>query len=180
MQAIRDVGRRVAMMLARGVLAAVSDGGGLQGLRLRLLADEEKDGIERVQQYGLTSVPLAGAEAVIVFLGGNRDHGLVVAVDDRRYRLRGLRGGEVALYDDLGQSVHLTRDGIVIRGAGRPVTLTDAPTVRLETARLEVTGDVIDRCDGGGLSMRAMRAVYDAHTHPETGAVTRDPGQKMK
>jgi phage gp45-like len=36
-------------------------------------------------------------------------------VDDRRYRLRGLAAGEVALYDDQQQVVILSRDGVEIR-----------------------------------------------------------------
>ncbi|WP_431477838.1 phage baseplate assembly protein domain-containing protein [Massilia eburnea] len=58
---------------------------------------------------GFTSVPKPGAEGVVVFVGGNRDHGLVIAVEDRRFRLKGLASGEVAIYDDQGQKVHLTR-----------------------------------------------------------------------
>lgn len=111
---LEDLRRRVAMALARCVVAAVNDGAKLQGLQIKLLAGEAKDGVERFQQYGLTAHPHPGAEGVAVFVGGNRDHGLVLAVDDRRYRLRGLAQGEVALYDDQGQKVHLTRDGIVI------------------------------------------------------------------
>jgi phage gp45-like len=39
-------------------------------------------------------------------------HPIVLVVGDRRYRLKNLQDGEVAIYDDLGQKVHLTRDGI--------------------------------------------------------------------
>ncbi len=38
-------------------------------------------------------------------------------MSDRRYRLKGLQTGEVAVYDDQGQSVTLTREGIVVDGA---------------------------------------------------------------
>ena len=33
----------------------------------------------------------------MVFTGGNRSHGALVVVGDRRYRLKGLKEGEVAL-----------------------------------------------------------------------------------
>jgi phage baseplate assembly protein V len=128
MQVLRDVARRVQMMLARAVLAGVSDAGGLQVLQLRLMAEEVKDGVERVQQYGLTSVPHAGAEAVVLFAGGNRDHGIVVAIDDRRYRLRGLANGEVALYDDQGQSIVLRRDRIEVTA---PRVVINSPSISM-------------------------------------------------
>jgi len=109
-----DLRSKVRLMVGRAILLAIGDAGAIQTAQAALLADETHDDMERVQEYGFTSVPLPGAEAVAVFPGGNRDHGLIIAVEDRRYRLRGLAGGEVALYDDQGQKVHLTRDGIVI------------------------------------------------------------------
>lgn len=101
--------RRVMLMVGRAVLRAVNDDAKLQALKIELLADEVKDGTERFQEYGFTSHPHDGAEAVTVFMGGNRDHGLVIAVDDRRYRLKSLKQGEVALYTDEGQRLHLRR-----------------------------------------------------------------------
>jgi len=107
LQPLRD---RVMLMVARGVLKLVNDAGGLQTAQIGLLEDELRDKVERVQDYGLTSNPLPGAEPVVLFVGGNRDHGLIIKVDDRRYRLKGLKSGEVALYTDEGDFIHLKRD----------------------------------------------------------------------
>lgn len=63
-------------------------------------------------------------------------------VADRRYRLQGLAAGEVALYDDLGQKVHLTRGGIVIDGAGLPMTIQNTPHLTADTAQFTLTGDL--------------------------------------
>jgi len=156
---------KVQLMVGRAILSAVSDGAAIQTVQARMLADEVLDDVERIQQYGFTSVPLPGAEGVVVLVGGNRDHGLVIATDDRRYRLTGLPGGEVAIYDDLGQKVHLTRTGIVVNGAGHPVTITNTPAVRMETTLL-VTGDIKDNCDGAGKTMAAMRSIFNGHGHP--------------
>lgn len=108
-----DLKNRILGMFTRFVLTASSDGAGLQKIRFTGLADEEQDEIERFQQYGFTGNPLPGAEGLAAFVGGNREHGYVIAVDDRRYRIH-VEGGEVAVYDDLGQVVHLKRDGIEI------------------------------------------------------------------
>lgn len=120
----REMQRRVMNALARAVVTQVLDEGGLQRLQVSLLTDETKDGVERFQQYGLTSHPHDGAEAVTLFVGGNRDHALVIAVDDRRYRLKGLKAGEVALYDDQGQKIVLHRDRIEVT-APKVVVLSD-------------------------------------------------------
>lgn len=103
--------KRIANMVARAVVRLVNDDDGVQVLQLDLLAGETRDEIERFQNYGFTSRPLDGAEAAVMFVGGRRDHGVVVAVDDRRYRLKGLEGGEVAMYTDEGDSIRLNRGG---------------------------------------------------------------------
>ncbi|EFB6788059.1 hypothetical protein FPG81_19955 [Escherichia coli] len=89
-------------------------------------------------------------------------------VSDRRYRLKGLQTGEVAVYDDQGQSVTLTREGIVVDGAGKTITFRNAPRARFEMD-LEVTGQVKDLCDSGGTTMSAMRLAYNGHRHRENG-----------
>lgn len=109
--------RRLSNMMARGTVAAVNAASKMQALQVRLLAGEVKDGIEHFEPYGFTSHPKTGAEAIGLFFDGDRSHGIVVVVADRRYRLTGLQEGEVALHDDQGQKVHLTRDGILIHTA---------------------------------------------------------------
>lgn len=82
-----------------------------------------------------------------MFLDGDRSHGIVLVIADRKYRMKGMREGEVSIKDDLGQSVHLTRDGIVVKGAGLPMLFEDTPSitfkadsfVRFETPRVEAT-----------------------------------------
>lgn len=66
-----------------------------------------------LQPYGLQSAPLEGASAVQVAVGGDAGSLVTILVHDRRYTIA-LAAGEVALIDDLGQKVHLTRTGIVI------------------------------------------------------------------
>jgi len=180
-KAMAPLARRIRLMAARAILTLIDDATRMQGLQVKLLDGEVCDNVDRVQQYGFTSVPLPGAEGIYLALGGSRDHGVVIVADDRRYRLKALAGGEVALYDDLGQKVHLTRSGIIIDGAGLPITITNTPKVRMETPLLEVTGEIEDRCDSDGVTMEGMRQTYNIHTHPENdgGGPTDDPIQKM-
>jgi phage baseplate assembly protein V len=97
------------MTTTRGRMALVDDKKKLQQVQVELLADETKDNVERFQQYGFTSVPLEGAEVLCSFLGGGRDHGVVLAIDDRRYRLTEMKAGDVALYTDESTRIVLTR-----------------------------------------------------------------------
>ena len=182
---------KVQLMIGRAILSAISDSGRVQTVQAQLLAGEVQDDVERIQQYGYTSVPLPGAEGVVVFVGGNRDHGLVIATEDRRYRLVGLEGGEVAIYDDLGQKVHLTRNGIVIDGAGLPITIQNAPSATMDIPLVTITGSLKvnhsivadgDVSDQGTKSMAAMRTSYNGHAHVENnvgGGLTNSPNHSM-
>jgi phage gp45-like len=140
-----------------------------------------KENVEHLEPYGFTSAAQDGAEAVMLFPGGDRSHGVAVVVADRRYRLKGLVRGEVAIYDDQGQSVTLTRAGIVVNGGGKPIIFTNAPKARFEMD-IEATGEIKDLCDGAGKTMSAMRTTYNGHTHKENGdggGTTDPPNQPM-
>jgi phage baseplate assembly protein V len=142
--------RRVNNMVSRVVLNAITDTGGLQKVKLTALAEEELDNIDRVQEYGFTSNPKAGAEGVALFVGGYRDHGIIIAVDDRRYRLKPLASGEVAIYTDEGDYVWLKRSGQVRVKAGTKVTV-EAPDAEF-TGNVKVDGnlEVVGNSDTGG------------------------------
>ncbi len=173
--------RRLRLMVARAVVTAINDAGKIQSAQVKLLDGEVRDGVEILHQYGFTSIPPGKREGLYFSVGADRDHGVMICVADREFRLKAIAPGEAALYDDLGQKVHLTRDGIVIDGATLPITLTNTPKVRMETPLLEVTGEIKDRCDSDGKTMESMRTVYDSHTHHENDAngETAVPTQKM-
>lgn len=165
---LSPVWRRMRLLVSRGVLKLADDSVGLQNVQVTLLG-ESPAWAERFQEYGITSVPHDGAEAVVTAVGGARAHLVAIAVDDRRYRMTSLKTGEVAIYDDLGQSVHLTREGIVIKGAGLPLAFVDCPVVTMD-GDLEVAGEVRDHAS----TMQAMRDTYNAHNHGGAG-----PNQEM-
>lgn len=156
---------RLLMTIGRGRITTVNDAGNVQMLQVRLGQDEVRDTTPRLAEYGLTSVPPVGTDAIVIFIGGDRSTGVAVATGNQAARPKGLAVGEVAIYDDQGQMVHITRAGITIKGAGKPVTIQDTPKVRMITGRLEVTGDIIDRCDAQTCTMKGMRDVYNSHTH---------------
>jgi phage baseplate assembly protein V len=127
---LRRLSVRLAGLVSRAVVKRVDDGKKRQLVQAGLLEGETRDGLEHFQPYGFTSVPLAGAEGVALFVGGERDHGLVVAVDDRRYRLTGLENGEVALYTDEGDKLVIKRGGTIEVTAATKVVVT-TPLVEL-------------------------------------------------
>lgn len=89
---------RVLLMIGRAVILAAENTADGQRLRLGLLAGEETESVEQMQEFGFASRPPKGAEALAVFLGGDRAAGMVVATEDPRFRPWGLEPGEVAIY----------------------------------------------------------------------------------
>jgi phage baseplate assembly protein V len=149
------IANRVRMMIGRAIIGLVNDATKAQEVQIELLDEEIQDDAERYGNYGFTSVPHAGAEAVVVCVGGLRSHGIVIATEDRRYRLTGLADGEVAIYDDLGQKVHLGRDGIYIETDQKVTVNADSVEVNAETVAVTaesvtVTSDTINLGGSGG------------------------------
>lgn len=110
--------QRVGNLFARGVLRLIDSAGGAQKLQVEMQPGELLNNVEHLEPYGFTSRPFAGAEVAGLSVGGDRNRIVVVMVADRRYRLKALAAGEMAIYDDQGQKVHLKRNGIYIEAAG--------------------------------------------------------------
>lgn len=133
---IREIGNRVMMMFARGVLRSVNDSNGRQQLQVELLKGELRDGVERMQNYGFTSHP-KGGDVAVAFIGGNREQGIVLIADDRRYRIS-LEPGEVAIYDDLGNKIELLRDMVKVTAVLK--VQVDAPAGEFNIDELDING----------------------------------------
>ena len=150
--------RRMRLMIGRAVLAAAADDGkGIQLVQVKLLDGEVADGVERMQNYGYTSVPLAGAEGVMACVSGDRNHGIVVVMDDRRYRLKNLQPGEVALYTDEGDTIVMKRGRKIEVTAGAEITAT-APVVKVEAStKVTLTTPLVEMTQdlsvGGSISV---------------------------
>jgi phage gp45-like len=115
----------------------------MQTMNFDGMNSEGRNAVERVQGYGMSSMPLPrdeeeggqqdgggnggggvggdgekakgpAAEGIALFLGGQRNHPVVIAVDDRRHRPMGLKPGENAQYDDQGQMTLLRRGGLFL------------------------------------------------------------------
>lgn len=91
---------------------------------------------EYMQHYGFTSRPLAGAEAVIINEG---NHILMIASDDRRYRI-GIEAGEVCLYTDEGDHIRFKRGKEILVKTGHKLTVEATDAVDIDTAMGTIDG----------------------------------------
>ncbi|WP_282265917.1 phage baseplate assembly protein V [Stenotrophomonas sp. PS02298] len=177
-----NIPNKLRLMISRAVVALIDDARQVQELQLEMLDEEARAKSERFQQYGFTSVPLPGAEAIVVAVGGSRSHMVALAVDDRRYRKRDLAPGEVSLYSHEGDYVLFKNGRIVEVRAGTSLRV-DAPNA-VYTGNLHVEGNIT--CDGDisdkSGSMQEMRATFNGHDHGgiQGGtANTAKPNQEM-
>jgi phage baseplate assembly protein V len=136
---------RVRGMIGRAIVRLIDDTAMLQALQIDILDDETQDDVERFQSYGLSAHPHPDAEAIVLCAGGLRSHAIVIAVDDRRYRLKGLQEGEVGLYDDLGNVILLGREAISITAVQKievtaPQAVVTADSVLVDSADVKLGG----------------------------------------
>lgn len=140
--AIERLYRRILMAVGRGRIKTGTDDGPVQIQQVRLGQFETFDNLPRLAEYGLNSMPPPESDAVLLFVGGNRSNGVIIATGNQTYRMRSLKPGEVSISDNLGQSVHLTQAGIVVNGGGLPLLVHNTPEVTLDTAMVRATGSM--------------------------------------
>lgn len=188
---IDPVKRRLQMVASRAIINLVNDAGKIQLVQASMLATELQDNIERFQEFGFTSVPLPGAQAVVICMGGNRAHPIIVAVDDPKYRKLGLQGGETAIYNSHGDYILLKKTGEIQIVCSTKVSVT-TPLAEFSSnvtidGNLLVDGNIVtvgsvlapggvsasatppvpgELTDGVG-EMSGLRTIYNSHTHVE-------------
>lgn len=104
--------RRLRLIADRAIVTLVNDALQRQNLQLKVLADEGADDVERFQNYGHTSVPPAGSEAIVLGLGGARAGLVAIAVEHKGVRPKDLEAGDSCLYHLEGHNLTLHKDGL--------------------------------------------------------------------
>jgi phage baseplate assembly protein V len=121
---------RIDNVLARAIVRLVGDSSSRQTAQLEVTKGELLDDVPRMQNYGFTGVPPAqGTDATVVFLGGDRNEPIIVAMENRQFRLVGLESGEVAIYDNLGNVIKLGQDQVEVAAVTKLVGT--APIIEL-------------------------------------------------
>ncbi|UXC35166.1 phage baseplate assembly protein V [Cupriavidus gilardii] len=197
----RDVDARIKRAVGairqtfRGVIGRVNSSPAVQLVQAEGLAGEALQDNELMQHYGLTSNPPPGTMAVIVPVGGKTSHGIIIATEHGQYRLKGLKSGEVALYTDEGDAVHLRRGRVVEVTTDifrvNASTMVDFNTPKVRAAKevlaegkmtgkggLEVSGGDGTKVNGSlhaTVDVTASNVSLVNHRHVENGTTTDPP-----
>lgn len=162
---LEAIGARVRMLVGRGRIRTGDDAGGVQKQQVQMGGTETGDNRARVAEFGFTSMPPPGTDAVVVFLGGDRSAGVIVATNHQESRPRNLKAGETAIYSLDGKIVYLSAAGIRIDAKGQPVDISNASVVTVDATLLRCTGDIQDNFETNPHTMAEMRQIFNSHDH---------------
>lgn len=124
----------------RGVINTVNSSAGIQLVQLSGVMGETLQAVEIFQHLGFTSVPLAGTDCIVIPIGGKTAQSVVVGTENPNFRLKGLEGGETAIYSPAsGASIILHADGSVAIHATGSISY-DGPSFIITNGDLVVQG----------------------------------------
>lgn len=96
----------------RAVLSGLNTGSPVQLAQAEALKDEQLQAAELFQHFGFTSAPPAGTQLIVLPLGGQTAHSVIVATENGAYRLD-VQGGEACLYNQWGAFIRLKKEKII-------------------------------------------------------------------
>jgi phage baseplate assembly protein V len=117
----------------RGRLTRVNASQPIQSAQVAALADEVLQDVEQIQQFGFTSNPPVGSEAIVLPLSGQTSHGIIIATEYGEYRIKALAAGEVAVYNQSGASITL-KNGKLIEIDCETLNIKAPAGVKIEAA----------------------------------------------
>ena len=186
---MRKVLNKIMNLVSRGYITFSNSASKCQTLQIKMSGGEQKSDVEHIEPYGFTSRPLDGAEAVALFLDGDKSHGVVLVAGDRRYRIKSLKQGEVAVYTDEGDYIIFNRNNEInvktkkfIVNADDAIELNtksltvNASGTQFNTPSLKSSGEIEDKTS----TISDIRTVYNGHTHNETNSITQTPNQLLE
>lgn len=142
-------------MATKGSIDSVDDSGAMQEVKVITGDGEVLDQLERIQPFGLTSVPERDDEVIVLILNGDPAHAIAIQVGASSRRPTGLAEGEVAVWRDSSNKVVFKANGDIELHADGKYKVTPSGDIELgSTGLLKLaTEDFVN-------------SVYKAHVHP--------------
>ena len=124
----------VRATLRRATLDTVDDSGTQQLLtRVRGLKSEIFEDVYRAQDFGVSSVPPAGAEGIFLALSGRSDRIVALGFEHKDHRPKSLPEGATAIYDASGKILKLLPDETKFDAGNKKVIVTNSPDIVIGT-----------------------------------------------
>lgn len=107
---LSPITNRIQLMISKCKLNIVDDTSNTQTGQIEAFHNEIHNDAQVWQQFGITSVPPSGSEAIALFLGGERKNPIVISTENKALRVRNLKSGEVCLYSSGKSKITLKED----------------------------------------------------------------------
>ncbi len=160
----------ITAMISKSIVRSASDDkDNSQIFKVEAFSDEAIEDVESYGHYGFSSSVPVGSEAILICVGGDRSHPVVISTKNSKGKPK-LELGEVAIYHPSGAVVKLKSGGIEIVSSNSetkenlPITITASEVTISGT--LKVKGDVTFE---DGVSLAGLREKYNAHSHDDKG-----------
>lgn len=187
-QRIRSALRGIRLAF-RGRLTRVKSDLRIQQVQVNGLAGEKLQDAELFQHFGFTSCPPAGTQCIVLPIGGQTSHSIIIATENGAYRLQ-VASGEMAIYSEEGAYVHIKKGRIVETECDEYLVKTKKYTVQAEDYDVTATAGAnfetpllkaSDQLADGKSTLDAIRETYDDHDHDHGGdtGTTDKPNQQM-
>lgn len=177
---------RVQMVLGKALIKDVDDSGEIQLVKVEGFSGEIQDGLERIQEYGVSSNPPVDSEAVVAYMGSSRDHGVVIATDSGAYRVSS-DSGEVVIHSQFGQTILLKNDGSVeitapggvdVGNGTSPVALSTQTDAKFQAIVDSINSAAVGSADGGAAFkanlIAALNIAFNAIGHVDSSNLRAD------
>lgn len=139
--------------VSKAVVNLVDDTTKMQMVQVSVLK-EETSKVERVQNYGFSSVPPKGSEAIVLSVNGNQDNSVAIVVDYSKGRMGNGAPEQVTMHDKDGNYVRMTADnGIEVESPNHKVTIKASGDIEIGNQNLK------------RLITEEFESVYNGHSH---------------
>lgn len=136
---------RIRRVCLGAIIRRVDDDGDLQRMQVESIGHSVYDNVEKFEQFGFTSNPPLGLDAIIIERCGKH---IIVAIGDRKYRIKNLESGDTAIYDVRGQTIILNKTGISVTDAHGNTVVTDSNGINTT----DTNGNNV-KMDGSGINL---------------------------
>ena len=146
--------------LLRALLTTVDDSGPQQFVAVTGLTGQTIGQAVRSQHFGLTSVPPAGAEGLMLALGGGHDRHHALGLEHPKYRPINTPSGGTVLYDAYGDAVSIVQANLKIVHGSQIVLQVGGCSLTITSSGFAYAGGTITH-DG--------HAIDKTHKHVNSG-----------
>ncbi len=104
---------KINNIVSKCTINKIYDKSKTQTMQIELYTDEVREKVEHWQSYGFSSHVPKESEGICLFLGGERDRGIIIATEDKNSRINNLEEGEACIYTKERDKIHLKKGNLI-------------------------------------------------------------------